>query len=514
MAGVGDLPAELVLMILRFAVGEPAATLRGWRARLPLLAVCRQWRRLACRLVHGQALVERRAGGGWGSNLGLAAALGLEGCVRHLVLDAQAAATGAVVRAHPRACAAVQSLAIRGGPDDCAAAADGGGGGAAAAAAAAHGGDASSALSGLAALLPSVTRLYVGTCAGAVGGRLADALAGQLCRIGCQAPVALQCARLAGGLTHLSLALGRGPGGQLPRVCAPTLRVLRLARVPPRFAWGAFGGSDICFERLVELQLLFRSPAPEDDGDDGCAAPPPRLRFPRLRRCHVEGCPPHGAPFAAAQLPAAMDSLTLAGAPEAALALSRTGLARVGALAVRVQLAGADQRALYGALDRLYGQVRVAGEAALALAHRRAELDLGCAAWPRVTRLSIHGPCDLAAVAGLVERAACLRRLEVYALALDRLPAAVAMPDPADDAAPPLPPLPSRIETLTLYADADADCAPPAAAAAAAVRCLLLRLPLLKRANLSGALGVHPAALGRAFGRRYPHIAAALVKVY
>ncbi|KAJ2685253.1 hypothetical protein H4R19_006817, partial [Coemansia spiralis] len=97
MAMSSDLPEEMVLLVLRLAVGAPARSLRMWKAAFPLLGVCRRWRVLAQQLMFCVGYVECRRpktiGAGareWRSSLELVAAMGNTGSVRQLVLSAVA----------------------------------------------------------------------------------------------------------------------------------------------------------------------------------------------------------------------------------------------------------------------------------------------------------------------------------------------------------------------------------------------------------------------------------------
>ncbi|KAJ1726046.1 hypothetical protein LPJ61_005456, partial [Coemansia biformis] len=210
MPTLSDLPGELVLLILRLAGSAPTLTLRSWKTKLPLLAVCRRWRHLAQRIVYCQAFVEcRRAQPGagllgrtgaraWRTNIELAAAVVEHGDFdRQLVLsavggprlDEQLGEMAVVLQQHPAVCAGIRSLTIRGH----AAGLCGDVSGSASAAVMADDGDFAKAAAALAAAIPNVTQLYVGACAneaaaGAVGGMLVDAWASRLRRIDCQAP--------------------------------------------------------------------------------------------------------------------------------------------------------------------------------------------------------------------------------------------------------------------------------------------------------------------------------------
>ncbi|KAJ2768891.1 hypothetical protein IWQ57_003340 [Coemansia nantahalensis] len=532
IATVGDLPEEVLLLVLRFAAGAPARGLRAWKASFPLLGVCRRWRQLAQQLVFRVAHIEcrrvRRRGAG---TRVLLTNLGLVAChvdsVRQLVLSAvagpqlveQIGSMLSELRQHPGLCAKIRSLTIRG---SAAAATAGLLEGQAAPAVESEGFAAVAAA--LTAAAPNVTQVRIGAGAdarvsGAIGGLLVDAYACQLRHIECPAPVALAQPGLSATLTHLSITLGAGPASRLPRVCAASLQVLRLDGVPPGFSWAsAFGDSDtrsaaVCFSSLVELCLCYgtaRGRSVCAPRTKATAADDVTLRFPQLRRCKIDGCQPHGGPFAAVQLPPTVDCLSFAVRAETALALSRAGVERVGTVRVRVSLEdGRDSMGAFcSATNYWFGRVAVRCEAALELHLHRATLDARQIEWPRMTQLSIHGPCALDAVARIAQRAEALRRLEVYELSVGSLVDDAATPGPDDV---PLPELRTSIETLTLHSAADEPCSPQVTGA---IRCLLLRLRLLTRANLSTSFGVHASDLRRWFGQQYPHVEAMTIKTY
>ncbi|KAJ2689354.1 hypothetical protein H4R19_006503, partial [Coemansia spiralis] len=143
--------------------------------------------------------------------------------------------------------------------------------------------------------------------------------------------------------------------------------------VPPGFSWAdAFSSSDahsaaVCFASLAELRLRYRrtnmpkvcaplATAPDTDMVKLC--------FPQLLRCHIAG-----ALGVAAQLPPAVDCLSLAGPPEAALALGAAGVERAGTLRLCVGLPGgrSNMDAFCAATNYWFGRVADRGEAALEL---------------------------------------------------------------------------------------------------------------------------------------------------
>ncbi|KAJ2870091.1 hypothetical protein H4R27_006880, partial [Coemansia aciculifera] len=58
MPHINDLPATVLRLILYQAAATPAPTLSLWKAKLPLLAVCRSWAKLAIGAVFYHVYVE------------------------------------------------------------------------------------------------------------------------------------------------------------------------------------------------------------------------------------------------------------------------------------------------------------------------------------------------------------------------------------------------------------------------------------------------------------------------
>ncbi|KAJ2011004.1 hypothetical protein GGI14_006279, partial [Coemansia sp. S680] len=58
MARINDLPNNVLRLILYYAAATPANWLSEWKAKLPLVAVCRRWSKLARNLVFYQVYVE------------------------------------------------------------------------------------------------------------------------------------------------------------------------------------------------------------------------------------------------------------------------------------------------------------------------------------------------------------------------------------------------------------------------------------------------------------------------
>ncbi|KAJ1666062.1 hypothetical protein IW140_003652 [Coemansia sp. RSA 1813] len=61
--GIGRVPGDVVLLILRIVAHRPSYGLGGWKRKLPVLWVCREWRALAQRLVYNDMYVESYDGG-------------------------------------------------------------------------------------------------------------------------------------------------------------------------------------------------------------------------------------------------------------------------------------------------------------------------------------------------------------------------------------------------------------------------------------------------------------------
>ncbi|KAJ2754101.1 hypothetical protein GGI19_002652 [Coemansia pectinata] len=445
MPHINDLPAAVLAQILSKAVATPVKHLSEWKAKLPLLAVCRKWTELVQGLVFNQVYVELpelpdsilSAHLLWTSNAELFITRGCVLKAQRLKIELSYDVTSD----HLRLIALdilkldrvdwqrINSLTFTldtwilsrpfelVSPDELAAA------------------DVARTVQYFAQNLRNIAELDLCSLASESAGEyLYSNLATlygqklQVLRTEGTNPLPFSC--IPRKIKVLELTLDSSAVRVLPSICGETLKVLKLDEVPRNFAWHHFRyddlfGSPIVFCQLAVLHLTFEH---EDidlteveiqdkivSGAHCCD----QLCFPALRELIIRNCTPDcDLLYADFPLPK-LETVKLSGTAKSILHCSRLKLTWVRDLAVFIYPSDSgDVADIYKATNHLFIDISIGRTASLIATVDWFIMDPELVRWVNLTKLEVRD-VDYAAVCKAIGRLPNLRELIVYRLVFD-----------------------------------------------------------------------------------------------
>ncbi|KAJ2778669.1 hypothetical protein H4R18_004455 [Coemansia javaensis] len=534
-----DLPDDVLGLVLRAAAAVRPGDLRVLKRSLPLLAVCRRWRRLALGAVYGTVELctgtddeDGDAGGGKATELDLVASAGCVQAVRRLVVTARgpgdplSALVQAVggLRAVAGEWRGVGSLEIYCHLDMAPVGEE--------AAIPRYQDYIQAVSSALAATLPNVSRLAFAKQSyspliAEVYGRLVGLYGSQLRSLVMQHPAAIPAGTELRRLERLEAGFDYDMPRRPLRVDPDTLRTLQLEdwsldRMCATFA-ADDGAREIRFGSLRRLDLSYGEERMAAAGDNAehhhrrhPGAHAMALRFPRLETLYVASARSTYPVLERAVLPEHVDAITISAGPELLrTVVSKLELPATRAFTINI-LPGPDDNNN----NNNGGGGGGGAEAPLAVACRvlsraRAseQLELGVndaldAVLPEhitctgLTRLDVWPSVAIGTVLGLVRRLPRLEALRFMDVSLAGIgPLGLALEPPGGCLAEPFD---TRIRTLAFCHVASAWAPDPAALVA---QYLLLRIPTLTQFTMAtAAAGLSLDGFVAAYSERYPHL--------
>ncbi|KAJ2776040.1 hypothetical protein H4R18_005895 [Coemansia javaensis] len=511
---IGDVPHDVVSLILQRAATPESGGLAHWKRTLALLSVCRSWRDLARPFVFRDLIIigsdDGRDGAGrsvaLASNAQLVVASRSARYVRSVSISLAPVtdATALVNAAIGQLCigdtvwARAQSLLINIGLHDSMGRV------------AASDGQSAAIAAGMAtrirAALPGISRIRLdgggSVLTRRLGGVLCDVYAPQLTRLVSHYRIPLSVPEFSAQLTHLEMVIGGDAAAQVPRVHASSLRSLALHLFPNGYSWtpflGAGEGPDIVFPHLESLDVSYGPSHDAPGAGPARAARAPRLRFPRLGRLAIFGSHAGCAILSAGVFPQRMRAISLFGAAHAAVLLGDSALCSVEGLALTaVSVDGCSSAAFMRATNRLFSASCSTRAAALTLCESVALVDPAQIAWQGLAKLTISDGAEAGVLLAIIKAAPSLVELAAFHIRID-----AEQDIPADGAA--LEAGGSGIEKLFL------SCAPHANSARDGAQfavCLLAGLCCLRTAILVGAHRGQVRSLVDSYSSRFGHLA-------
>ncbi|KAJ2776315.1 hypothetical protein H4R18_005739 [Coemansia javaensis] len=485
---LGDLPDSVLSAVLSEACSGghyDRATELG--RNLPLLAVCRRWRRVALPVVYSgvfvrygecrcrrpctqaEAVVEDPGCATISTNLGLVASAGYAGAagwadIRVRCRVSPLAALRDIIQ-QLRSIASkwdgVRSLEIVLSPEspppapppdqaDC-------------------GGDIEQLADALYTLMPRVRELVLGGAGGggtppvgALYGRLAALCAGRLQVLDSTCPVAVPDSVEFGRLRDVDTSC------RLPCMRPDALETLALQDVPAHSSWwDAFSTNTrsrtIRFPRLRSLRLAYSAdPSSEDDDDDdnsGVATRrrgPQRLCFPALDELHIRGGRGACRLLEQAELPQRVGAVFVSAAAEVLRSLADAGVAATRSvdLAIVEGAGSSDPAAVFASVNRILSRARGCRTLALYVYDSGLPVlpeSIGCAA---LTELRVLAPTSIDTAVGLIQGLPRLAAMALHCVTPDsaRLDLSVVVPETPGGGAP-VAPLNAGLASLALTFD-------------------------------------------------------------
>ncbi|KAJ2430654.1 hypothetical protein GGF41_000894 [Coemansia sp. RSA 2531] len=438
MPHINDLPATVISQILYTAAATPALTLSQWKTKLPLLAVCQAWAKLALGAVFYHIYVEVAAtsrlsldaGSLWTSNAELFIS---RGCVlnairlmielsnnitpdhlRHIVLNILK--LDCVDWQNINSLSFTRSLEILNhsvepvSQDEPVVT------------------DIARTVQYFAQNLRNIAELNMsfqnyGTTGKYLYFTLAKFYSEQLQVLRAQSSVTLPISCIPRSIRVLELQLDSSAVRVLPSICGETLKVLKLYQVPRNFAWHHFRYDifvlPIAFLQLTILDLIFESRGnvfSEDEIQNKVASGAcccDQLRFPALKQLTIVNCTPD-CDLLYTDLPfRRLEKVYLFGNIDNIRHCSRLKLTWVRDLSVEIHAPEPDQTAeVYRVTNKLFSDICIGRMASLLF---NIEIDPELIHWVNLTKLEVV-TVDYTTICKLITRLPNLAELIVHYL--------------------------------------------------------------------------------------------------
>ncbi|KAJ2062600.1 hypothetical protein GGI17_002294 [Coemansia sp. S146] len=438
MPHIDTLPVAVLAQILFKAAATPAKNLFQWKAKLPLLAVCRTWTKLAIDFVFCQVYVEVAASRGsyskarplWTSNAELLISRGCVLAARRLKIEWLPQTTPdhlrlVVLELLKLDCVdwqRIYSLTFTSSiwglyssvkPDDLIVA------------------DIVRTIQYFAQNLRNIVELDMSYLnQGSTGKYLYSNLVTFYCQqlqiLRATGPVPFPISCFLRNIKVLVLTLDSSAACILPSICGKTLKVLKLDNVPHNFAWRHFRYDlfvrPIVFRRLTILRLTFKYKdvdITEDEIQDKIASGAhncDQLSFPALRQLYIHDCTPD-CDLLYADLPfPELKYVHLTGSINSIRHCSRLKLSWVGSLEVSVSIPKTyDTKDYYRATSHFFADIGISRTATLNIVGGQFALDTDLMRWVNLTNLQV-GDVDYDAVCKAIGRLPNLCKLTVSRL--------------------------------------------------------------------------------------------------
>ncbi|KAJ2770260.1 hypothetical protein IWQ57_002743 [Coemansia nantahalensis] len=433
--GVGLLPDDILLLVLGHVISLSKDNVGEWKAQTAYLAVSRQWRRLALRLVSRRAVLvyrdrpaspeDRR----WASNVPFIQGAACTHLIRTVTVNVSLSARplhvltslASVLGIGAQKWRGVRTLFLTATHSASAPAwqqqqqqqdAD--------SADPELRGIATWVARGMAAHMPNIRQLHVNGTSGHDACDVFTRLVaeGFALRLGafCGCASALSgVASMGANLASLSVLFDRHVAEAFPRVSVEALRTLRLTDLPEDSLWARLAGGGAGHVRFASLEslalrYLAKSDYPlQDPVEQGSQV---QLHFPRLRKLVIEHCPASSPLLAARTNPELLRDVTItdmSGRVEPGRLVCRN----MDVLAVTSYSPRTRDAAFCDATNQLFGDRCVARSSSLTLGFSAAVPDPALVRWVALGRLAVFASVGSAVLLGLLARLPRLAELVV-----------------------------------------------------------------------------------------------------
>ncbi|KAJ1670740.1 hypothetical protein GGF38_001308, partial [Coemansia sp. RSA 25] len=424
MPHINDLPVDVHWQILYWAAATPAKRLSEWKLKLPLVAVCRAWTKLAQPLIFYHVYVEsvqtcdhdepftgascNVACTVWTSNAELLIARQCTLMARRLTIDMVDSATPGYLRHIALDILQLDRVdwmyinTLNFGeysssydfPDEQAVASE------------PNRAEVARTMQYFGQNMRNIAELnftdfYLGDMGHLVGDAFASMYGGQLQILRAQGTVLPPIYHLSRHIADLELALDSSAARVLPSICGETLRVLKLSSVPRNFAWHHFRYDvfvrPIVFPRLTILSLVYkhqRAVLTKDEIQSKVASGAlncDQLCFPVLKKVEIHNCTPDcDLLYADTPFPG-LEKVDLSGTFDEICQCSRLRLAWVGDISIDVFLVNTDDMTeFYSTINHFFSGICIGRTASLALHLSYVSIDPELIRWVNLTYLDVH----------------------------------------------------------------------------------------------------------------------------
>ncbi|KAJ2849128.1 hypothetical protein IWW36_002868 [Coemansia brasiliensis] len=222
-------------------------------------------------------------------------------------------------------------------------------------------------------------------------------------------------------LAHLHLSAKTDAIHILYAINPHMLKTLRLLNLPLSFSWSLFAKhpnqTSICFDNLCELALLF---AGSGESEWSLRLPKPaaekyKLRFPKLRRLHVDRLPSTFGLLFAAEFPEYLASLHVEGMMKSIGLLEQLKVKQIGL--VRVEQQDADAQSItpdcYNAINHVFGSNILLHRSLLSISHIAPAIEPYNVSWMQLQQLKIAGRYEISTIGHLLKQTPRLKHLHM-----------------------------------------------------------------------------------------------------
>ncbi|KAJ2715889.1 hypothetical protein H4R19_000950 [Coemansia spiralis] len=526
-----NLPDDILHVVFQCASHDARYTPGKWKASLTLLAVCREWRRVARPLVYkhlcivcgdDSVLLQQPALDGTisepthtplATNLALTTELGHERLVRDIELTLNyvqspfmclrnvVAMLGVGGRRWPGArtlrirleCNLYVLNQERPAIEHYAA-------------------DIADAVGSISQLMPSVAALVCHSpensyIAAPLFGALGSSYAAQATRIVCSNLLAVHDTCTFDRLTRLDIDLAGNTACLLPKVSPLPLVALHLRRVPHSFDWANFAAEDpwqpIVFARLRTLKLNYQTPTQPNEPaspDGHRRAIHGRLEFPRLTSLHIVNLLGRSPILECGVFPGRLDDVVLSCSVGEVYALGSANIPKIGHLSMTLEYqSGEADIDVFAAVNRMAAKADGRVDARVLVMADLTWYSLDSTASRHITTITVLTPLNARALLALLERLPSLTSLTATRMLCGQIPIVTTDTDCISAR-----PLNCSIQDLTLRSYvAELDIS----RLATLVKHLVVRLPALRNLH---AIHVPEAPIKQfvqAAIEHYPHLA-------
>ncbi|KAJ2428163.1 hypothetical protein GGF41_001454 [Coemansia sp. RSA 2531] len=525
MPHIHDIHRDVLEKILYKAVAAPAKNLSEWKIKLPLLAVCRKWTKLALSFVFYQVFVElprfpdsnSYAHLLWTSNAGLFIS---RGCVLkaicltielsyHITPDQLRRIALDILMLDRVDWQNINSLAFTFATwtlrlpvkpvsqDDKTAT------------------DVARTIQYFAQSLHNIVELdfcrLVSKSAGEyLYTNLATLYGGRLRALRTKGYIMLPIACIPRNIKVLGLTLDSSTVPVLPSICGETLKVLKLSSVPRNFAWHHFRYDifdlPIVFRQLTVLHLSYERnvmPLTESEVQDKIVSGArccDQLYFPALRELAILNCTPDcnllyiDLPFPE------LKKVLLSGSIGSIRHCSRLRFTGVRDLSVHISSAKSDDTAeIYRVTNHFFSNIRISRMASLSIGGNWFVLDPEAIRWANLTKLQVD-EADYVTVCKVIDRLPNLCELAIFILDLGSFAGDSSLSISAD-------PMLAWGERLTVLTIQYLDKGCLLTAAISVIQALIRRAVALEKLEVPRLVSQHIVRFIDMSKDRYPHLA-------
>ncbi|KAJ2603718.1 hypothetical protein H4R99_002261 [Coemansia sp. RSA 1722] len=324
--------------------------------------------------------------------------------------------------------------------------------------------------------MPGITRLKLSTfkrnsLGDIFSNTLANSFASQLYLIKSLKAISFTVPRLGANITHLNLWLNPNSEQLLPLINAESLHCIHLFAVPARFSWKYFyseSSEDGCinFRNLMHLRLEFTE---ESNDIDYCGCRPPttesdectkfRVLFPKLELLRIDNSPRSSDIFYDNKYPEHLKRIEINYSIGAMEMLRQSNIKSFDNFEFYSHFIHLDDEDIfYRSTNHFFGSETHKSNSRMTLNGLQFELDVRRLEWPMLTELLIFGSCEYQTMYALIEKLPLLGKIAVGDLSFNNIPETKLLMGPDSQHAVPQRYLETKIQQIHIFNTSGSQC--------------------------------------------------------